>query len=101
MTSNPWNRKYLGKIERERREFIESLGPCIVCGSARDIEPHHTAPRDWQSRKVSRRRRLDLYKRDYSRGIIEPACSTCNKKLGKPGESNEPDPDFYDPDGEF
>ena len=65
---------------RARRAALiaEMGGQCARCGATVDLEFGHTAPRDWQPRRVNRMTRLRLYHRDWLAGICRVECGGCN-----------------------
>jgi hypothetical protein len=61
---------------------------CKYCQERRPwfLEFHHLKRPDWNPAKTSRHRRIRLYMRDWSNGVLVLACGTCNKCNGKPEE---------------
>jgi hypothetical protein len=83
----------MGRIADNRRYSVQRTllillmgSKCKYCPERRPwrLEFHHTDNGGWEPEKTSRHRRIRLYMRDWSNGILVLACTKCNKKMGKP-----------------
>lgn len=59
------------------------------CTDSAQMEFHHTKPRTWKTRNLSRWTRQGMYEREWLEGTIELACSDCNKRLGEPADPTD------------
>lgn len=87
--------KHLRKVEgikiRRRILILAMGGKCEFCPSRAGLEFHHTEQRTWTARDVSRWSRQSIYEHEWSEGKLKLACGPCNKKLGQPETTGEPD----------
>lgn len=83
-----WQRnryRVLAWYAKARQKLIDELGgKCKRCGAKEKLEFHHTRPRTWAARNLSRWSRLAAYKRDIAAGVIDLLCKSCNSKAGEP-----------------
>ena len=92
LSQHPDARKSRARRKQYRKMITEKLGgKCDRCGGVRNLEPHHKAPRDWESRRVWAIGRLLRYLREIEAGVpLGLLCRGCNAAAGIPaGEDSE------------
>ena len=72
--------------KRARLALIRELGgQCVYCGTREESELQidHRKPIDWPHEHYSSSWRISLYRREAKAGLIQVACSWCNKSKGQ------------------
>lgn len=91
-STSPKHLRMVEGIKIRRRILILAMGgKCEFCPCRTRLEFHHTETRTWTARDVSRWSRQSIYEREWSEGKLKLACGDCNKKLGQPETTGEPD----------
>ena len=84
------HKRLVAGVALRRKILIAAMGGCCEqCGAVDSLEFHHTEPRTWTARELSRWSRQRVYEEEWEAGKIVLLCADCNKRAGAPSEFDD------------